>query len=69
MTGRCDNINDCSDRSDEAGCSRVSKDSTHQKFIVPPPVGDKDKSEVNVSLTVSKLMDIRYPEIANYGYT
>ena len=36
LMARCDNINDCEDRSDEAGCSRVSIDPTYQKFIVPP---------------------------------
>lgn len=63
MASRCDNINDCSDRSDEADCSRVSIDPTYQKFIVPPPVG-KEKTEVKLSLTITQLMDIN--EVGGY---
>ena len=76
MMSRCDNINDCADKSDEADCSRVRKtlkvfaylniffkvsiDSTYQKFIVPPPLSPLDKSAINVSLELSQIMDIRY---------
>ena len=60
INSRCDNINDCSDRSDEADCSRLSEDATYQKFIVPPPNDGEEKLEVKVSITLSKIMDIRY---------
>ena len=65
MEQRCDNINDCRDRSDEADCTRVSRDSTYQKFIVPPPVSDNDKTEVNISINISKLKDIRFEKYLN----
>ena len=60
INSRCDNINDCDDRSDEADCSRLSEDATYQKFIVPPPYDNEEKLEVKVSVTLSKIMDIRY---------
>ena len=59
VDSRCDNINDCDDRSDEADCSRLSTDPTYQKFIVPPPSENVDKTEVRVSLVLSQIMDIR----------
>ena len=59
MSSRCDNINDCKDKSDEADCSRVSIDKTYQKFIVPPPVEDQNKTQVNVGLFLSQIMDIK----------
>ena len=59
MDSRCDNINDCDDRSDEADCSRVYIDPTYQKFIVPPPVDGKMKTEVNLNLNLTQIMDIR----------
>ena len=62
MNARCDNINDCSDKSDEADCSRVAIEDNYQKFIVPPPKQDKNSVEVKVSIDVSQLMDIRYFE-------
>ena len=63
---RCDNINDCEDRSDEADCSRVSIDPTYQRFIVPPPSGvtEDNKTEVHVSLTLNTIMDIS--EVGGY---
>ena len=60
IKSRCDNINDCDDRSDEADCSRLKEDETYQKFIVPPPTDKQEKLEVKVSVTLSKIMDIRY---------
>ena len=60
MASRCDNINDCDDKSDEADCSRVNIFPTYQKFIVPPPLENKAKTEVTVSLSLSQIMDIRY---------
>ena len=60
IDARCDNINDCDDRSDEADCTRLTDDETYQKFIVPPPNDGKDKLEVKVSVKLSKIMDIRY---------
>ena len=59
MDSRCDNINDCDDRSDEADCSRVYIDPTYQKFIVPPPVDGKMKTEVILNLNLTQIMDIR----------
>ena len=33
---RCNSEPDCSDRSDEIGCNRLSLDKAYQKFISPP---------------------------------
>ena len=63
MNSRCDNINDCVDKSDEADCSRVAIEKNYQKFIVPPPIKGKDSVEVKVNIDVSQLMDIRYENI------
>ena len=60
IDSRCDNINDCVDRSDEAECSRIKKDPTYQKFIVPPPNEGEEKLEVKVSISLLKILDIRY---------
>ena len=38
ILARCDNINDCRDKSDEANCARIKMDPTYQKFIVPASV-------------------------------
>ena len=59
INSRCDNVNDCEDRSDEADCSRLSEDKTYQKFIVPPPIEGEEKLEVKVNVTFLKIMDIR----------
>ena len=59
MTARCDNINDCADKSDEADCSRVAADPTYQRFIVPPPTPGTNNTEVRVGLALSQIMDIR----------
>ena len=59
MTARCDNINDCADKSDEADCSRVAMDPTYQRFIVPPPTPATNTTEVRVGLALSQIMDIR----------
>ena len=59
MTARCDNINDCADKSDEADCSRVAADPTYQRFIVPPPTPGSNNTEVRVGLALSQIMDIR----------
>ena len=63
---RCDNINDCEDRSDEADCSRVSLEPTYQKFIVPPSsqVTEDNKTEVTISVSLSTIMDIS--EVGGY---
>ena len=65
MASRCDNINDCDDKSDEADCSRVNIFSTYQKFIVPPPLEDETKTKVIISLSLSQVMDIRYKCMKN----
>ena len=64
INGRCDNINDCADKSDEADCSRVTFEKNYQKFIVPPPKDDKNTVELKVSIDVSQLMDIS--EVGGY---
>ena len=66
LMSRCDNINDCDDRSDEADCSRVSPDPTYQRFIVPPPSSqtEDNQTEVLVSLTLNTIMDIS--EVGGY---
>ena len=66
LMARCDNINDCEDRSDEADCSRVSLEPTYQKFIVPPSsqVTEDNKTEVTISVSLSTIMDIS--EVGGY---
>ena len=44
---RCNNINDCLDKSDEAYCAKVHYDKTYQKFIVPPPLGEESRANVS----------------------
>ena len=63
MTARCDNINDCADKSDEADCSRVAADPTYQRFIVPPPTPGTNNTEVRVGLALSQIMDIRCAQL------
>ena len=59
ILARCDNINDCRDKSDEANCARVKIDPTYQKFIVPPPhETDSSQTEVKVGMNVETIMDI-----------
>ena len=59
ILARCDNINTCRDKSDEADCARVKIDPTYQKFIVPPPhSADLALTEVKVGMNVETIMDI-----------
>ena len=68
MSRRCNNINDCGDKSDEAHCTRVAIDKGYQKSFVPPPLElnvlaqsleEQNKADINVSFSISKLMDIK----------
>ena len=59
IMSRCDNINDCRDKSDEANCERVKMDPKYQKFIVPPPhEAHLAKTEVKVRMNLETLLDI-----------
>ena len=58
ILARCDNVNDCRDKSDEANCERVRIEQTYQKFIVPPPKQQLDNTEVIIGVTLETLMDI-----------
>ena len=59
ILARCDNVNDCKDKSDEANCERVKMNPTYQKFIVPPPHKvDSDETEVKVGMNLETFMDI-----------
>ena len=58
IASRCDNINDCYDKSDETNCKRVKTDKTYQKFIVPPPVGEEERTDVTVGMDLESIMDI-----------
>ena len=59
ILARCDNINDCRDKSDEANCDRVKMDPTYQKFIVPPPHTEASThTEVKVGMHLETIMDI-----------
>ena len=57
---RCNNINDCRDKSDEGNCKRVKKKATYQKFIVPPPAAGSgnDKINVKISVDIESIMEI-----------
>ena len=68
MTWRCDNINDCEDKSDEANCTKVAIDKGYQKSFVPPPLElnvsakslkEQNKADINVSFSILKLMNIK----------
>ena len=68
MSQRCNSINDCADKSDEAHCSRVAIDAGYQKSYVPLPLKqrvpsqsleEQNKADIYVSISISKLMDIR----------
>ena len=61
---RCNNINDCRDKSDEGHCRRVKKKGTYQKFIVPPPAlgsGD-ERIDVGISVDIESIMEINEVE-------
>ena len=59
ILARCDNINDCRDKSDEANCARVKMEPTYQKFIVPPPHNEASAdTEVVVGMNLETIMDI-----------
>ena len=59
ILARCDNINDCRDKSDEANCARVKMETTYQKFIVPPPHDEAStETEVKVEMNIETIMDI-----------
>ena len=63
ILARCDNINDCKDKSDEANCARVKINPTYQKFIVPPPhVVGSEATEVTVGMNLETIMDINEVE-------
>ena len=59
ILARCDNTNDCRDKSDEADCARVKMVPSYQKFIVPSPTSAEGKKlDVNVVLHLETIMDI-----------
>ena len=65
ILSRCDNINDCRDKSDEANCARVKMNPTYQKFIVPPPhETNTETTEVKVGMHLETIMDIN--EVGEY---
>ena len=61
---RCDNINDCKDKSDEGNCKRVRMKGTYQKFIVPPPSvqNGNDRIDVKISMDIESIMEINEVE-------
>ena len=59
MIKRCDNINHCKDKSDEADCGRVKMSTTYQKFIVPPPhTSEEEATNIDVGMKILNILDI-----------
>ena len=58
MSKRCDGVNHCKDKTDERECSLVYIDSSYDKNINPPPVGDKAKTQVDISIDLISILEI-----------
>ena len=57
MNGRCNQIPNCLDESDEIGCSLISIGKNYNKKI--PPFQNKRKAQINVSMLFLSINDIR----------
>ena len=55
---RCNNINDCLDKSDKAYCTKLHFDNTYQKYIVPHPLGEESRANVTVKMELINLRKI-----------
>ena len=58
MSSRCDNVTDCNDKSDEKEWDLVNIDESYDRNINPPPVGDKAKTEVLLSIDLLSILQI-----------
>ena len=61
MLGRCNQVPDCRDKSDEMGCQLIRFERSYNKNIPPiqrSPLGDPIPVAVNVSVNLMKVVHI-----------
>ena len=56
---RCDGKPHCKDKSDELKCQLIAEDESYQKFLTPPPIGDKKKLIVNMEVDLISIGNIQ----------
>lgn len=63
---RCDQRNDCSDKSDEEGCRLIVYPDDYSKTRLPPPKGQDKRANISLNINVTNIrnMDVLQQEIA-----
>ena len=62
MTSRCNGKNDCSDETDEAECKAFVQSVGYNPFKVPPPLGNRTKHNVFVTIDIFNIVEINEKE-------
>ena len=58
MEERCDGKSHCFDSSDEKECYRILPKAGYDKFLIPPPLKDKNVLEVKFSVQIQNILEI-----------
>ena len=58
MEQRCDGVVDCRDKSDEVGCRKVVTESSYSRLIAPPPLGNRSKAVIRITVTIHSILQI-----------
>ena len=56
---RCDGEPNCKDKSDELGCQLIARDNSYQKFLTPPPIGEKKKLTLKMEVDLISIGNIQ----------
>ena len=64
MALRCNGQMNCNDRSDESLCQPFTGLQDYNKFLVPPPLDDKDKLAVKYSINIADILEVN--EVMRY---
>ena len=57
LNKRCDNKLDCSDKSDETNCERITIDRANYRKVIPP-VLDKDRTDISIEMDIYSVTNI-----------